>query len=99
MTDNAPTIASLWKRGQRGWPASFPLAQLPNPPLLTALAGSLVAARTSGLMHDCARATFYTSFAAWAWKEVEDGASPARRGLGAAGLVFVVANVAKALRP
>jgi hypothetical protein len=93
-----PTARDLWKRGQRGWPASFPLAQLPNPPLLAALAGWLVAAPTRGLVHDCARATFYTGLAAWAWKELDDGVNWVRRGIGAAALLFVSARITEALR-
>lgn len=93
-----PTARDLWKRGQRGWPASFPLAQLPNAPLLAALAAWLVAALTRGLVHDCARATFYAGLAAWAWKELEDGVNWARRGIGAAALLFVVARIAAGLR-
>ena len=72
--------------------------QLPNVPLLAALAGWLVGALTDGRVHDCARATFYTGLAAWAWKEVEDGVNWARRAIGAAGLIFVIASIAEALR-
>jgi hypothetical protein len=88
-----PTARELWKRGQRGWPADFPLAQLPNAPLLAALAGWLAAALTRGLVHDCARATFYAGLAVWAGKELEDGVNWARRGIGAAALLFVVARI------
>ena len=93
-----PTLRDLWKRGQRGWPEDFPVAQLPNAPLLAALAGWLVAAMTDGLVRDCARATFYVGLAAWAWKELQDGVNWVRKGLGAAGLVFVVVKIAEALR-
>ena len=72
--------------------------QLPNAPLLVALGGWLVAAVSGGLVHDCARATFYAGLAAWAWKELEDGVNWVRRGLGAAGLLFVVARLAEAFR-
>ena len=58
----------------------------------------LVAALTDGLVHDCARATFYAGLAAWAWKEVDDGVNWARRAIGAAGLVFVIVKIAEALR-
>ena len=98
MTDEAPTAKKIWRRGQHGWPAAFPQVQLPNAPLLVALAGWLVAALTGGLVHDCARATFYTGLAAWAWKELEDGVNWARRAIGAAGLLFVIAKIAEALR-
>jgi hypothetical protein len=93
-----PTPRDSWRRGQRGWPAGFPLVQIPNAPLLAAFAGWLVAALTGGLMHDCARATFYAGLAAWAWKELEDGVNWVRRGIGAAGLLFVVAKITEALR-
>ena len=98
MTDHASTPRKIWRRGQHGWPAGFPVVQLPNVPLLAALAGWLVAALTDGLVHDCARATFYTGLAAWAWKEVDDGVNWARRAIGAAGLVFVIVKIAVALR-
>jgi hypothetical protein len=95
---NLPHLRALWKRGQRGWPTGFPLLQLPNAPLLAALTGWLVAALTDGLVHDFARATFYTGLAAWAWMEAEDGVNWARRAIGAAGLLFVVFKIADALR-
>ena len=97
MSDR-PTPRDLWKRGQRGWPAGFPLVQIPNAPLLAAFAGGSVAALTGGLVHDCARATFYASLAAWAWIELQDGANWVRRGVGAASLLFVVAKITEALR-
>jgi hypothetical protein len=98
LTDDAPTLKEIWRRGRHGWPASYPVMQLPNAPLLVALAGWLAAALTSGLVHHCARATFYTSLAAWAWKEIDDGANWVRRAIGAAGFVFVIAKVTEALR-
>lgn len=91
------TPAGLWRRGQRGWPASFPLVQLPNPPLLAATGAWLVAASTDGSVHDYARAAFYAGLGAWAWEEVTDGANWVRRALGAAGLAYVVVRVGTAL--
>lgn len=88
---------STWERAQRGWPASFPLVQFPNPPLILALTGMLVAELTSGEVHDYARATFYTGIAAWAWLELTSGDNWVRRVLGAGGLVFVVVRVGEAL--
>jgi len=93
----ATTVKELWQRGQRGWPARFPLAQLPNPPLLAAFAGWGVAELTDGEVHDYARAAFYAGLAAWAWLELDDGANWFRRALGAGGLVYVVAEVGGAL--
>lgn len=92
-----PTLGDLWRRGQRGWPARFPLLQVPNAPLLIALGAQLVAAGTDGALHDYARATFYAGLAAWAWLELAAGVNWARRALGAAGFVYVVVRVAAAL--
>jgi hypothetical protein len=100
MTDQtmSRTTLALWRRGQHGWPASFPLVQLPNLPLAAALAGWLVAAVTDGHVHDVARGTFYTGLAAWAWMEAENGVNWFRRAVGVAGLVFVIVSIAEALR-
>ena len=92
-----PRLRKRWRAGQRGWPASFPLLQLPNPPLWVALAALLVAAVTHGSAHAYARAAFYAALAVWAWEELAGGASWARRVLGAAGLVYVVLKVGAAL--
>jgi hypothetical protein len=91
------TLEDHWRRGQRGWPASFPLVQLPNAPLLVAAGGWLLAVPTDGSVHAHARATFYAGLAAWAWGELADGANWARRALGAGGLVYVVVKVGGAL--
>jgi hypothetical protein len=91
------TIEDRRRRGQRGWPASFPLAQLPNTPLLIALGGWLLAGLTGGSLHAYARATFYAGLAAWAWGELAGGANWVRRGLGVGGLVYVVGKVGAAL--
>ena len=90
-------LMDRWRRGQRGWPASFPLAQFPNAPLLLALGGWVVAALTDGSLHFYARAVFYAGLAAWAWLELADGANWVRRALGAGGLVYVVIKVGAAL--
>ena len=87
-----------WRRGQRGWPARFPVAQLPNAPLSVALGGLLVSVVTDGSVHAYARAVFYAGLAAWAWEELVSGVNWARRALGAGGLIYVVGGVAAALR-
>ena len=89
-------MSERWRRGSRGWPASFPVAQLPNAPLLVALGGWLVAAATHGSIHAYARSLFYAGLAAWAWQELVSGANWFRRALGAAGLVYVVAKLGAA---
>ena len=91
------TLHDLWRRGQHGWPASYPVAQLPNPPLWFALAGSLVAAVTDGTVHDYARGAFYTGLAAWAWLEAAEGVNGFRRALGVAGIVYVVIELGRSL--
>jgi hypothetical protein len=92
-----PTLEDRWRRGQRGWPASFPLAQFPNAPLLVALGGWLLAVLTDGSVHAYARAAFYAGLAAWAWEELAGGVNWVRRALGAGGLVYVVIKVGAAL--
>ncbi|MBS1870244.1 MAG: hypothetical protein JSS99_11330 [Actinobacteria bacterium] len=91
------TPSDLWRRGQHGWPASYPVVQLPNAPLLAALGGWLAAALTDSSTHGYGRATFYTGLAAWAWEELTDGANLLRRALGAAGLGYVIVNVGRGL--
>ena len=91
------TLAELWRRGQHGWPAEKPVAQFPNPPLLIAAAGWLVAAATDGTAHDLARAVFSAGLAVWAWLELTSGVNRVRRVMGAAGLVLVAFQVARAL--
>ena len=91
------TLAELWLRGQHGWPAEKPVAQFPNPPLLLAAAGWLVAAATEGIAHDLARAVFLAGLAVWAWLELTSGVNRVRRVMGAAGLVLVAFQVARAL--
>ncbi len=90
-------LRALWERGQRGWPASRPLVQVPNAPLLVAFAAWIVGALTTGAVHDAARATFYLGLGIWAWLELTAGANGVRRVLGAGGLAFVVVRLAQAL--
>ena len=92
-----PASRTLWERAQHGWPASFPIAQFPNAPLIVALGGSVVAAVTTGSVRDYARATFYVGLGVWAWGELTAGANWVRRILGAIGLVYVVMKVGQAL--
>ena len=88
-------LGTAWKRGQHGWPASFPVVQAPNPPLLVAAAG-WVADKATGSGY--ARAVFLAGLAVWAWQELTAGANWLRRLVGAAGLVYVVVNAGAALQ-
>ena len=90
-------VAELWRRGQRGWPAASPVVQAPNPPLLVAFAGLIVAALSTGSVEAFAHAVFYAGLSVWAWLELTDGANLFRRVMGLAGLVYVVVKVGQAL--
>jgi hypothetical protein len=95
-----PTTLSLrdgLRRARHGWPAGYPVAQLPNAPLLVALAGWIVASLTGGSAHGYARGVFYAGLAAWAWGELASGVNLVRRTIGAVGLVYVVVRVGQAL--
>jgi hypothetical protein len=88
------TIAALWRRGQMGWPRSFPLVQFPNPPLLVAIAGWGLAAATDGTARDVGRAAFVAGLGVWALMEVVAGVNWFRRLVGAAALVWIVVGLA-----
>jgi hypothetical protein len=88
------TVAELWRRGQAGWPRSFPIAQFPNPPLLIAFAGWGLAAAADDAAHDVGRAVFTIGLGVWAWEEAIDGVNWFRRLVGAGALVWLVAGLA-----
>jgi hypothetical protein len=88
------TVAELWRRGQVGWPPSYPIAQFPNSPLLLAFAGWGVAAAASGTAHDVGRAVVIIGLGVWAWEEAASGVNWFRRLLGAGALVWIVAALA-----
>ncbi|HEY2438260.1 MAG TPA: hypothetical protein VGH93_13850 [Solirubrobacteraceae bacterium] len=88
------TLAELWRRGQVGWPRSFPVAQFPNPPLLLAFGGLALAALTDDTAHDVGRAVFTIGLGVWAWEEAVDGVNWFRHLLGAGALVWIVARLA-----
>ena len=91
------TVVERWRRGQVGWPRSFPIVQFPNPPLLLALAGWGVAAATSGPAHDAGRWAFTLGLGVWAWQEMTGGVNWFRRLLGVGGLVWVAFALASEL--
>lgn len=90
-------LKAVWKRGQHGWPARFPVAQVPNAPLLLASAGWLTAELTHGSAHSYSRAVFLSGLGAWAWGELADGSNWFRRAMGAGGFAYVVATVGGAI--
>ena len=91
------TIAELWRRGQRGWPRRFPIAQFPNPPLALALAGWGLAAAARGPAHDVGRVVFVAALGVWAVEEAVAGVNWFRRLLGAGALVWIVVALASKL--
>ena len=91
------SLGALWRRGQRGWPARFPVAQFPNAPLLVAMAAFLVSLVAQGPFHAYASAAFHVGLSAWAWAEMSSGINWFRRVLGTAGLGYVVLSLAGAL--
>lgn len=91
------TVAELWRRGQIGWPRSYPVAQFPNPPLLLALAGRGLAAVAGGSAHELGRSVFIVGLGVWAWEEATGGVNWFRHLLGAGALVSVIADLAAEL--
>jgi hypothetical protein len=83
----------LWRRLQRGWPASYPLVQFPNAPLLVAIAGSLAARLLSGDAADLATAVSRIGVVIWAYLELVRGDNAVRRVFGAAGLVWMAVQI------
>jgi hypothetical protein len=75
-----------------GWPASYPLLQPPNRPMLAAQALRLVAASTDGNARQAALAGYYAALGVWAYLELESGANAARRAIGAGVLGYVAAR-------
>ena len=98
MIDRA-VLMEGWRRGRRGWPARYPIAQVPNPPLMLAIGGWLTGELASGAVRGNARAVFYTGLSAWAWGELAGGANLFRRALGVGGLAYVIGALGAALGP
>jgi hypothetical protein len=86
------TVARLWRRGQQGWPARFPVAQFPNVALLVYLVAVLVR-RESATLHDPAWAISQVALTIWAFEELVHGANWFRRVLGAVVLAGVVVGL------
>jgi hypothetical protein len=90
-------IRRWWRVGQAGWPARFPVAQLPNAQLAVGLIGVLVGRLTDGRAHDDAVAVGYLGLGAWAADELLRGVNGFRRALGLAALVVLALRLASAL--
>jgi hypothetical protein len=73
----------------------YVVAQFPNLPLLVALAAQLASMflEDGTTAADVASAVFYVALTVWAYEEAAGGVNHFRRGLGVAGLLFVVIGV------
>ena len=76
------------------WPAEYPIAQFPNPPLiiLVALGARYLA---SGTWADALAAIGYVFIAIWAYLELTAGVNLFRRAIGLAGLAYIVVIIAQ----
>jgi hypothetical protein len=89
-----PPLRELWRRGQEGWPRRFVLVQLPNAPLLVALAAGVVARVVDdGAAHDVARVVAGIALAVWAGQELVQGVNGFRRALGLVVLVLLAVRL------
>jgi len=82
---------------ERGWPPDSPLFQPPNPPLIVAQAGFILAWVTRGPARLVAQIASLLGLVVWAWWEFTDGVNWVRRLYGVAGLAYVGARIGLAL--
>lgn len=88
----------IWVRARGwSWPAGYPIAQFPNPPLIIGLLALGLRYAASGPGADILAITGYSFIGAWAYLELTDGVNLFRRVLGAAGLVYVLVAIARLL--
>lgn len=73
------------------------VAQFPNPPLAVALAAAGVGAIIGGAAEAGASAVFHIALGIWAWEEATAGVNGFRKALGAGGIAFVTASLAREL--
>ena len=91
------TIAELWQRGQVGWPRRFPVVQFPNPPLLLAVGGWVLAAVADSVARSVGRVVFTVALPIWALEEAVAGVNWFRRVLGVGVLGWIAAGLARKL--
>jgi hypothetical protein len=71
--------------------------QIPNGPLIVALAASVTAHLTSGVVHAAASSLFYASLSIWAYEEAVNGVNWFRRLLGVAFAIYILISLTLAL--
>lgn len=76
------------------WPAAYPIAQFPNPPLIIGLVALGLRYLASGTWADALGAIGYVFIGVWAYLELTAGVNLFRRALGVAGLAYVVYAIA-----
>lgn len=77
------------------WPAGYPIAQFPNPPLIIGLAALGARYLATGAVADVLAAVGYVFIAIWAYLELTAGVNMFRRALGLAGLAYIVVIIAQ----
>ena len=77
------------------WPAGYPIAQFPNPPLIIGLVALGARYLASGTWADALAAIGYVFIAIWAYLELTAGVNMFRRALGLAGLAYIVVIIAQ----
>ena len=76
------------------WPAGYPIAQFPNPPLIIGLVALGLRWFSSGAWADALGAIGYVLIGVWAYLELAHGVNLFRRVLGAAGIAYVIYAIA-----
>ncbi|MBV6755893.1 hypothetical protein [Rhodococcus opacus] len=82
-----------WERARHGYPAAYPIVQLPNPAILLAVAGLVIAHLSSGTDRAYALSGFFFALTVWAWRELVDGGNLPHRVLGGLTLAWIVVEV------
>ena len=91
-------LLSAYRRARRlSWPAAYPIAQFPNPPLIIGLLALGLRYLASGIWATAFAVVGYAFVGAWAYLELTAGVNLFRRVLGAVGLVYVLVAIARLL--
>ena len=77
------------------WPADYPIAQFPNPPLIIGLVALGARYLASGTWADALAAIGYVFIAIWAYLELTAGVNLFRRAIGLVGLAYIVTVIAQ----
>jgi hypothetical protein len=77
------------------WPARYPIAQFPSPPILIGLLALGLRYVTPAAWADALSAIGYVFVGAWAYLEMTAGLNAFRRALGVAGLAYIIVVVAQ----